>query len=64
MARIAALYRIEADIRGKGAAHRLAVRQAESRPWVTGLRAWFELQTTRLAARGPTADAIRYALNH
>jgi transposase len=63
LARIAALYRIEAAIRGKDAAHRLAVRQADSRPLVMDLRAWFELQMTRLA-RGPTADAIRYALNH
>jgi transposase len=64
LARIARLYEIEAGIRGKSAAHRLAVRQTESRPQVAGLRAWFELQMTRLAARGPTAEAIRYALNH
>jgi transposase len=25
---------------------------------------WFEAQITTLAARGPTAEAIRYALNH
>ena len=28
------------------------------------LRAWFEAQLARLPARGPTAEAIRYALNH
>ncbi len=33
--RIAALYEIEARIRGKSAADRLAVRQAESKPLVT-----------------------------
>jgi transposase len=64
LARIAALYRIEAGIRGTSAEDRLAARQAESRPLVLDLRAWFEMQMTRLAARGPTADAIRYALNH
>lgn len=64
LARIAALYRIEAAIRGKDAAHRRAIRQAESRPLVLDLRAWFEMQMTRLASRGPTAEAIRYALNH
>jgi hypothetical protein len=31
---------------------------------VTALRIWFEAQVAKLPARGPTADAIRYALNH
>jgi transposase len=62
--RIAALYRIEAQIRGKNAGHRLAVRQAESRPLVAELRAWFEVQVGKLPARSPTAEAIRYPLNH
>jgi hypothetical protein len=62
--RIAALYEIEARVRGKSPADRLAVRHAESRPLVTELRIWFEAQIAKLPARGPTADAIRYALNH
>jgi hypothetical protein len=62
--RIAALYEIEARVRGKSAADRLAVRQAESKPLVAELRDWFEAQLAKLPARGPTADAIRYALNH
>jgi transposase len=45
-------------------ADRLAVRQAESKPMVTELRIWFEAQIAKLPARSPTADAIRYALNH
>ena len=62
--RIAALYEIEARVRGKSASDRLAVRQAESKPLVTELRTWFEAQIAKLPARGPAADAIRYALNH
>jgi transposase len=62
--RIGALYEIEARVRGKGEAERLAARQAESRPLVSALRAWFEEQLERLPARSTTAGAIRYALNH
>jgi transposase len=40
------------------------VRQAESKPLVTDLRVWFEAQLAKLPARGPLAEAIRYALNH
>jgi transposase len=38
--------------------------QVESRPLVTDLRVWFEAQIASLPARGPSAEAIRYALNH
>jgi len=62
--RIAALYAIEARVRGRSAADRLAVRQAESKPLVADLRIWFEAQMEKLPGRSPTAEAIRYALNH
>jgi transposase len=62
--RIAALYEIEGRVRGRSATERLAVRRSESRPLIIDLRAWFEAQITTLPARGPTAEAIRYALNH
>jgi hypothetical protein len=62
--RIAALYEIEAGVRGNSADDRLMVRQAESKPLVADLRLWFEAQIVKLPPRSPTAEAIRYALNH
>ena len=64
LARIAALYRIEADIRGQAAAARRDARQARSRPLVAEMHAWFTAQMAKLPARSPTAGAVRYALNH
>ncbi|TDG10145.1 IS66 family transposase, partial [Paracraurococcus ruber] len=62
--RIAALYAIEETIRGKPPELRRATRQARSRPLVTDLFAWLEQQLARLPGGSPTAQAIRYALNH
>jgi transposase len=62
--RIAALYAVEAEVRGKAPDPRRAVRQAKSRPLVEALFAWFEAQLARLPGASPTAEAIRYALNH
>lgn len=62
--RIAALYAIEADIRGNSAELRWATRQATSRQLVEDLFAWLEAQLARLPGGSPTAQAIRYALNH
>jgi transposase len=62
--RIAALYRIEAEVRGQAPAQRAAARRERSRPLVLELRTWFEQQLAKLPGRGPTAGAIRYALNH
>ena len=41
----------------------LCVRPRANR-WSPELRVWFEAQIAKLPARGPTAEAIRYALNH
>ena len=62
--RIAALYKIEDHLRSHSAADRLAGRQVESRPLIMDLRAWLDARIATLPARGPTAEAIRYALNH
>jgi len=62
--RIGELYAIEADIRGRPAVERQATRAARSRPLVEALFSWLELQLVRLPGSSPTAEAIRYALNH
>jgi transposase len=62
--RIAALYAVEAEVRGQPPDARRAVRQAKSRGLVADLFAWFDAQLVRLPGRAPTAEAIRYALNH
>jgi hypothetical protein len=64
LARIAALYAIEKTIRGRGADERRAVRQERSKPVVLALKAWFELQLTRVSGKATIAEHIRYALNH
>jgi transposase len=62
--RIAALYEIEADIRGAPAEHRRSVRQQHSRPLVEALHAWLTEQLKRVSGRSTLAQAMRYALNH
>ena len=62
--RIAALYAIEAEVRGKPPDIRHAARQARSQPLVEDLFAWLTAQLARLPGSSPTAEAIRYALNH
>jgi len=62
--RIAGLYKIEAQIRGKSAAERRAVRQAASKPLIADLKAWLEVQLARASAKSAIAVAIRYGLKH
>lgn len=60
--RIAALYAVEAEVRGQSPAHRLATRRARSKPMVDALHAWLEAELPGLPARSNLAEAIRYAL--
>ena len=62
--RIGNLYEIERRVRAKPPDERKTARQAESSVLVAELRVWFEPQLNKLPARSPTAEAIRYALNH
>ena len=62
--RIGELYRIEAEIRGRPAEERGAVRQERSKPLVEALHAWLTTQLGRVSGRSTLAEAIRYALRH
>jgi transposase len=62
--RIAALYEIEAEIRGKSAAERQAVRQVRSKPLVAALKLWFQQRAAELPRKSALAEAVGYALNH
>jgi transposase len=62
--RIAALYEIEATIRGKPADERRRVRQQRSQPLIAAMHAWLTEVLDRISGRSVLAQAIRYALNH
>jgi hypothetical protein len=64
LARIAALYAIEASVRGQSAERRWQVRQQRSRPIVDALHTWLQEQLERVSATSDLAGAMRYALRH
>ena len=61
--RIAELYQIEAEIRGKSANERQVVRQEKTQPLVAALKTWLEKTLVQLASGSSIAQAIRYGLN-
>ena len=61
--RIAALYAIEAEIRGQLPEARLAVRTAQSEPLFTGMKDWLDNNLNRIPGKSTLAGAIRYTLN-
>ncbi len=61
--RIAALYAIEATIRGQSPDARLAARTAQSAPLFTALRQWLEQTQARISGKSDLAGAIRYTLS-
>jgi transposase len=61
--RIAELYEIEGEIRGKSADERRAVRQQKTKPLAEALRAWLEKALAQVAGGSSIAQAIRYAPN-
>lgn len=60
--RIAALYQIEAEIRGRSPDERREVRQARSRPLLDAMHAWFRASRAKLSNKSDTSAAVRYAL--
>jgi len=60
--RIAALYGIEEEIRGRPPDERQLVRQTRARPLLQSLHDWFEAWLTKLSRKSDTTAAIRYAL--
>ncbi|HSW24510.1 MAG TPA: IS66 family transposase, partial [Burkholderiaceae bacterium] len=60
--RIAALYAVEADIRGKPPDERRRVRQARAGPLLEELHAWLSAMVGRVSAKSEIAAAIGYSL--
>ncbi len=60
--RIAALYKIEAEIRGLPPEQRRAVRQEQSRPLVDTFFAWLGAQADRVSRKSELGKALAYML--
>src|SRR5262245_1065786 len=63
LVRIAALYAIEADIRGLSAEERRQARQRRAKPLIDDLRLWLEAQLAAVSGNATIAGAIRYTLS-
>ena len=61
--RIAGLYAIENEIRGRSAEERRAARQEKSRPIVDELEPWLRAKLALISQKTKLAEAIRYALS-
>jgi transposase len=61
--RIAGLYAVEKDIRGRSADERRAVRQDRSRPIIDDLEPWLRAKLALISQKTKLAEAIRYALS-
>ena len=61
--RIAELYGVEKEARGKAPDERVALRQARAKPIFDDLEAWLHAQLPKISGKAPLAQAIRYALS-
>lgn len=60
--RIAELYAVEKEARGKAGEVRVALRRSRSKPVFDDLEAWLHAQLPKISGKSPLAQAIRYAL--
>ena len=60
--RIAELYGMEKEARGKSLEVRVALRQARAKPIFDDLNAWLQAQLPKISGKTPLAEVIRYAL--
>lgn len=60
--RIAALYAIEAQIRGQPPDQRKTVRQARAGPLLKAFKAWLQAALSQVSTKSALATAIKYAL--
>ena len=62
--RIAQIFKIEAEIRGRSVLRRRRVRQVRTQPILKELRAWMSATLTQVSAKSPMAQAIGYAVSN
>lgn len=60
--RIAELYAVEKEARGKHAGTRVAIRKEKAEPIFDDLKAWLHQTLPQLLGKGELAKAIRYSL--
>jgi transposase len=60
--RIAELYKIEAEVRGRPVEERCRVRRARAGPILSALKPWLEAKLATVSAKSAIAEAIRYVL--
>jgi transposase len=60
--RIAKLYGVEKEVRGRPPDERQMARQSQSKPRFDDLEVWLHAQLTKISGKSPLAVAIRYAL--
>jgi transposase len=63
LSRIATLYKVEGEIRGRSPEERRAVRQARCRPLIEAFEPWLREKLAVVSQKSKLAEAIRYALS-